>query len=41
MLSERQTEMLGKTEPSQIFPEYYVIKVNQFNYKISIISFSF
>lgn len=31
MLSERQTEMLGKTEPSQIFPEYYVIKVNQFN----------
>ncbi len=31
MLSERQTEILGKTEPSQIFPEYYVIKVNQFN----------
>lgn len=31
MLSERQTEILGKAEPSQIFPEYYVIKVNQFN----------
>jgi predicted transposase/invertase (TIGR01784 family) len=31
MLSKRQTEILGKAEPSQIFPEYYVIKVNQFN----------
>ena len=31
MLSARQTEMLGKTEPYQIFPECYVIKVNQFN----------
>jgi len=31
MLSKRQAEMLCKTEPSQIFPEYYVIKVNQFN----------
>lgn len=31
MLSERQTEILGKAEPYQIFPEYYVIKVNQFN----------
>ena len=31
MLSERQTELLGKSEPSQVFPEYYVIKVNQFN----------
>jgi len=31
MLSARQTEMLDKTEPSQVFPEYYVIKVNQFN----------
>jgi len=32
MLSAKQTEMLGgKLEPSQIFPEYYVIKVNQFD----------
>lgn len=32
LLSPKQTEMLsGKTEPCQIFPEYYVIKVNQFN----------
>lgn len=31
MLSARQTELLGKAEPYQIFPEYYVIKVNQFN----------
>lgn len=32
MLSSKQTEMLGgKIEPSQIFPEYYVIKVNQFD----------
>lgn len=31
LLSEKQKEMLGKTEPFQIFPEYYVIKVNQFN----------
>lgn len=32
MLSAKQTEMLGwKIEPSQIFPEYYVIKVNQFD----------
>ncbi len=23
--------MLGKTEPFEIFPEYYVIKVNQFD----------
>jgi len=31
-LSAKQTEMLGgKIEPSQIFPEYYVIKVNQFD----------
>ena len=22
---------MGKTDPSQVFPEYYVIKVNQFN----------
>lgn len=32
MLSAKQTELLGgKTEPSQIFPEYFVIKVNQFD----------
>ncbi len=31
MLSERQIEMFGKTEPSHVFPEYYVIKVNQFS----------
>lgn len=32
MLSAKQTELLGgKIEPSQIFPEYYVIKVNQFD----------
>lgn len=31
MLSTKQTELLGKVEPFQIFPEYYVIKVNQFN----------
>ncbi len=32
MLSEKQTEMLGgKIEPAQIFPEYFVIKVNQFD----------
>lgn len=31
-LSAKQTELLGaKTSPSQLFPEYYVIKVNQFN----------
>jgi predicted transposase/invertase (TIGR01784 family) len=31
LLSARQTELLSKTEPFQIFPEYYVIKVNQFD----------
>ena len=32
LLSDKQVEMLGgKTEPCQIFPEYYVIKVNQFD----------
>ena len=32
LLSAKQTELLGgKTEPSQILPEYYVIKVNQFD----------
>lgn len=31
LLSARQTELLGKVEPFEIFPEYYVIKVNQFN----------
>jgi predicted transposase/invertase (TIGR01784 family) len=31
LLSEKQKELLGKVEPFQIFPEYYVIKVNQFN----------
>jgi predicted transposase/invertase (TIGR01784 family) len=31
-LSLKQTELLGgKVEPFQIFPEYYVIKVNNFN----------
>lgn len=31
LLSAKQKELLGKVEPFQIFPEYYVIKVNQFN----------
>lgn len=31
MLSDKQKELLGKIEPYQIFPEYYLIKVNQFN----------
>jgi predicted transposase/invertase (TIGR01784 family) len=31
LLSAKQKELLGKIEPSQIFPEYYVIKVNQFD----------
>jgi predicted transposase/invertase (TIGR01784 family) len=31
ILSAKQTELLGKTEPYEIFPEYYVIKVNQYN----------
>ncbi len=31
MLSAKQSEILGKAEPSEILPEYYVIKVNQFN----------
>ncbi|GJM62602.1 PD-(D/E)XK nuclease family transposase [Persicobacter diffluens] len=32
LLSAKQTELLGgKIEPAQIFPEYYVIKVNQFD----------
>lgn len=31
MLSAKQMELLGKVEPFHIFPEYYVIKVNQFN----------
>lgn len=30
-LSDKQVEILGKREPYEIFPEYYVIKVNQFN----------
>jgi predicted transposase/invertase (TIGR01784 family) len=30
-LSDKQKEMFGKTEPYQLFPEYYVIKVNQFD----------
>lgn len=33
LLSDKQKELLGKVEPFQIFPEYYVIKVNQFNDK--------
>ncbi len=31
MLSAKQSEILGKTEPFEILPEYYVIKVNQFD----------
>ena len=32
VLSAKQTELLGgKALPSQLFPEYYLIKVNQFN----------
>jgi len=30
-LSKKQAKLLGKTEPYEIFPEYYVIKVNQFD----------
>ena len=30
-LSYKQKEVLGKIDPSQIFPEYFVIKVNQFD----------
>jgi predicted transposase/invertase (TIGR01784 family) len=30
-LSPKQMEMFDKTDPFQLFPEYYVIKVNQFN----------
>jgi len=30
-LSEKQKDVFGKTEPYQLFPEYYVIKVNQFD----------
>ena len=31
LLSSKQSEILGKSEPSEILPEYYVIKVNQFD----------
>jgi predicted transposase/invertase (TIGR01784 family) len=31
MLSAKQAELLGKVEPFEVFPEYYVIKVNQFD----------
>ena len=31
LLSSKQSEILGKMEPSEILPEYYVIKVNQFD----------
>ncbi len=30
-LSAKQSEILGKSEPYEILPEYYVIKVNQFD----------
>lgn len=30
-LSDKQKEVFGKAEPYQLFPEYYVIKVNQFD----------
>jgi len=30
-LSAKQAELFGKTEPAEVFPEYYVIKVNQFD----------
>lgn len=32
-LSERQKEMFDKQAPFQLFPEYYLLKVNQFNDK--------
>lgn len=32
-LSERQKEMFGKQVPFQLFPEYYLLKVNQFDDK--------
>ncbi len=31
LLSAKQNELLGKSEPFEVFPEYYVIKVNQFD----------
>ena len=31
MLSAKQSEIIGKSEPFEILPEYYVIKVNQFD----------
>ena len=31
LLSAKQSEIFGKTEPSEILPEYYVIKVNNFD----------
>ncbi len=31
LLSPKQSEIFDKTEPSEILPEYYVIKVNQFD----------
>jgi len=31
LLSEKQKEILNKKDPYQIFPEYHVIKVNQFD----------
>jgi len=31
LLSAKQSEILGKSEPSEILPEYFVIKVNQFD----------
>ncbi len=34
-LSLKQQDLYSKTEPHQIFPEYYLIKVDQFNEKIN------
>jgi predicted transposase/invertase (TIGR01784 family) len=31
ILSEKQRKILNKREPKDLFPEYYIIKVNQFN----------
>jgi len=30
-LSEKQKKEFGKTDPNELFPEYYILKVNQFN----------
>jgi hypothetical protein len=31
LLSEKQRKLFGKTNPSDFFPEYYILKINQFD----------